>query len=209
MNRYENGKIYTLRTFQSDKYYIGSTCMPLSKRLNQHKTAFKQYQCGNRPTSTKAFEIVCFDDCYIELLEAYPCKNKMELLKREGELMRENKDEIVNRNIAGRGSSEYYQDNKEEILKRHRKLKVENKESYKEQQIEYRKKNKDKLKDANKQWYEINKEQIIRKQKEYKQKIAKEKVYCECGSVFSKLEKSRHNKTEKHQKYINNKLIEN
>jgi hypothetical protein len=33
-NKYQHGKIYTIRSFQTDKFYIGSTTQPLSKRLS-------------------------------------------------------------------------------------------------------------------------------------------------------------------------------
>ena len=36
-NKYKNGKIYTIRSNQCEKYYIGSTIQRLSKRLYEHK----------------------------------------------------------------------------------------------------------------------------------------------------------------------------
>ena len=37
MNRYHNGKIYKLVNTVDDRIYVGSTAMPLSKRLSSHK----------------------------------------------------------------------------------------------------------------------------------------------------------------------------
>ena len=42
-NMYANGKIYTIRSHQTDKYYIGSTTQPLSKRFYQHKQLYKRF----------------------------------------------------------------------------------------------------------------------------------------------------------------------
>jgi hypothetical protein len=38
MNKYENGKIYTIRSPHTDKYYIGSTIASLKKHFYQHKS---------------------------------------------------------------------------------------------------------------------------------------------------------------------------
>ena len=107
---YVNGKIYTIRSYQTDKYYIGSTCSTLTKRLSCHKGKYK-----NGTLTSTSQEIIKYDDCYIELLEMCECKNKNELRKREGELIRKYKDNIVNCNIAGRTKNEYYNDNLEKI----------------------------------------------------------------------------------------------
>jgi len=51
--------------------------------------------------------MVQYDDCYIELLELFPCNSKMELEKREGELMRLHLSKIVNKHIEGRTKAEH------------------------------------------------------------------------------------------------------
>jgi tagatose-1,6-bisphosphate aldolase len=124
MPNYQNGKIYTIRSYQTEKFYIGSTCEILSKRLYQHSK--KKNEC-------KSKEIINYGDAYIELLELYPCNNKDELNKREGELIRDHKDQCCNRNIPFRTKKEYYQDNYNKI-KEYRNL---NKEKNKEYQKEY------------------------------------------------------------------------
>jgi len=103
-NKYHNGKIYTIRSPHTDKYYIGSTCNTLSKRFSQHNCQF---------SSSKI--IIDYGDAYIELLENFKCENKNELNKREGELIRLHKENIVNYLIAGRSQKDYNNDNKETI----------------------------------------------------------------------------------------------
>ncbi len=93
---YSNAKIYTIRSPNTEMYYIGSTTQPLSKRLQQHKTEFKNKSKSQRVISS--FVIHEFGDAYIELLEIFPCKFREELEKREGELIREHKEFCTNKN---------------------------------------------------------------------------------------------------------------
>jgi hypothetical protein len=57
-----------------------------------------------------------FNNWYIELYENFPCDNKEQLNKREGEIIRE--IATLNKNIAGRTIKEYYEQNKENILEK-------------------------------------------------------------------------------------------
>lgn len=115
---YSNGKIYTIRSHQTEKYYIGSTTAPLVKRFSQHNCNY------NKNKHSNIVEIFKHGDAYIELLEDFPCKNKNELNKREGELIRENKNNCVNINIPCRTPYEqrkdWYEKNKEECLAKRR-----------------------------------------------------------------------------------------
>ena len=113
-NKYHKSKIYTIRSYQTDKYYIGSTCDALHKRLYKHRRVYKCYLNGEEHF-VSSFDIIKYEDHYIELLEDYKCETRNELTKREGELIRKYKDEIVNCRIEGRTHKEYYEDNKEKI----------------------------------------------------------------------------------------------
>ena len=152
MPNYQNSKIYVLRSHQTEKIYIGSTCNELRKRLHQHKQDYKRF-LKNKFNNITSFQIIKFDDCYIELYEKYPCSDKMELRKREGEIIRSL--DCINKNIAGRTDKEsfkeWYQKNKEEINKKYKK--------------EYRIKNKEKIKEYNKEYAIKNKEKILEKKK--------------------------------------------
>ena len=109
-NKYINGKIYTVRSHHMDKYYIGSTPRSLSTRLAEHK--YKR--------AGQVSELFLYDDVYIELLENFPCNSKDELRKREGELIRENKHNVLNTRVDGRtkeeNQKEYYKNNQKNIL---------------------------------------------------------------------------------------------
>ena len=49
------------------------------------------------------------DNFYIELIETYPCNSKEELGAREGQWIRQ--IGTLNKNVSGRSSKEYWQDN--------------------------------------------------------------------------------------------------
>jgi len=165
MPDYKNGKIYKLWSPQGDEIYIGSTTQSLARRKALHKA---RMNCCSKLLFEK------YDDVRIELIEEFPCENKMELNKREGQHMRNNT--CINKYIAGRTIKEYHEDNKEKI----KQYLEDNKEKIKEQMKEYHQNNKEKIKERKKEWHEDNKEKIKEYEKEYyennKEKI---KQYCE------------------------------
>ena len=116
---FQNGKIYTIRSFQTEKYYIGSTNhKTLSQRLSKHKGNYREWLKDKDSCYATSYEIIKYDDCYIELLELYPCNLKAELHKREGEMIRLHKDSLVNNNIPCRTLKEYRIENKQKIIDR-------------------------------------------------------------------------------------------
>ena len=127
MPDYQNGKIYKLWSPQGEEIYIGSTTQSLAKRKALHK------QMKNKCCSKLLFEK--YDDVRIELIEKYPCENKMELDRREGEHIRNN--DCINKYIAGRTIKEYREDNKEKIKEQKKEWYEDNKEQIREQQKEY------------------------------------------------------------------------
>jgi hypothetical protein len=84
MPNYLNGKIYALRSHQTDDVYIGSTTYPLCTHLSE----LKKWKNGTNNYLT-SFKLSEYDDCYIELVEYFPCDTKQELKRREGQIIRE------------------------------------------------------------------------------------------------------------------------
>ena len=86
MPDYQKGKIYTIRNKNdSNLIYVGSTCKKyLSDRMGNHRSNSKK-----NPNSHFYKLINDWNDWYIELYENFPCNNKNELTKREGEVIRE------------------------------------------------------------------------------------------------------------------------
>jgi len=165
MPNYQDGKIYTIRNYTDNSLiYVGSTIETLSKRLAKHR-----YDCKRGSCITLYSHITDNDwsNWYIELYEYYPCNNKTELEKREGEVTRE--IGTLNKYIAGRTDKEWREDNADII---------------KEREKNYREINADKIKEYKKNYREINADKI------------KEKVCCDiCGSLLSKECLTRHQKT--------------
>ena len=151
MPDYSNGKIYTIRSYQTEEFYIGSTIQSLPVRFGGHKRNYK-FWLNTQKNYISSFEILKYDDHYIELLELYSCSCKEELHRREGELIRLHN--CVNKVIPGRTHKEYYQEYREENKEKLKEYREENKEKIKK----YKEKNKEKKKEYNKKYHQKNKE---------------------------------------------------
>jgi hypothetical protein len=214
--RYLRGQIYTIRNIKDDTMiYVGSTINSLSKRFHKHKKDCK----GGISCITLYYHIVDNDwsDWYIELYEMYPCNNKKELCRREGQVIRE--IGTINKNIAGRTQKEYREDNKEKVSQYQKEYYESNKDElskqkkeYYERNKEYREDNKEKVSQYNKAYREDNKEKVSQKLKEWyednKQKVLqknKEKVCCNiCGAFSTKNHLPRHQRTKRCMEALNN-----
>ena len=146
INKYHTSKIYKITSPHCNKFYIGSTTMTLKRRLSNHKAKYNIYIKKGIGSCMASFEIVKFDDCIIELIKDVKCENRQELLRIEGEYIKEYHDKILNKNVAGRTIKEYYKEYRET-----------NKDIFKEYYKEYRETNKDIIKEHR----EANNEKII------------------------------------------------
>ena len=127
MNKFQRGKIYAIRSADSDMVYIGSTISTLRQRLFQHRAKFKACQAGKSRYIT-SFQLMELGGHYIELVENYPCADRNELNRREGEIIRETVG-CINKNIAGRTKAEWYQDYRERLLIKQTQYNQDNKEA--------------------------------------------------------------------------------
>ena len=125
-HRYQNSKIYKIVDNGFNKAYIVSTTQSLTQRLADHRANYRKYLKGKyRKTSNfSIFDEFGVDNCQIYLLEEYPCENRMQLHKKEGEYILNT--DCVNKIVAGRTPQEYREQNKDKTA-------------------QYRKDNKDKL----------------------------------------------------------------
>lgn len=154
VQNYQNGKIYKIWSLLTDKIYIGSTCDDLPHRFKRHKYTS---DCNSK----LLFDEVGCENCKIELIELFPCNSKLELIKREGEIQRENKEFIVNTRIECRTLKEYYQDNKIIIDEKNKEWIKNNKEKHDEYVKQYYLENKDKTLERATKYYEENKEKVL------------------------------------------------
>jgi hypothetical protein len=175
INKYNHGKIYTIRCRDDNNLiYVGSTVQPLYKRWDQHKRKIKNENDKeyNKLLYIKMRELG-IDNFYIELYENFNCECHEQLLKREGEIIRQ--IATLNKFIAGRTMKEYFKDNKEQLQEQKKLYRNNNKKKIIEQQKQYYNENKEKIIEYHKHFYNINKEKIIEQQKQYNN-INKEKI---------------------------------
>jgi len=202
-NKYKQGKVYALRSSETDECYIGSTIEPLNERFRRHGNHFIQWLSGMEHSHyITSFELLKFDDCKIELIKDYPCNSKTELEREEGKYIRE--IDCVNKCIAGRTHKEYYEEHKEQIDAYRKQWAKDNKEHLKLYKAELYQKNKEEIrkKDNLKNQAPEMKEKNLVRAKAYS--LAKSEIIeCECGSSYKKFIKAQHLKCKKHQDFIN------
>ena len=180
MNKYHNGKIYKIVDVGYNKCYVGSTTEKLSMRMVRHRSDYKRYKNGKiyKITSFDLFDKYGIENCKIELVENVKCETKEELLKKEGEYIRQ--IDCMNKLLVGRTKKEWYEDNKAEVLNQHKKYRDEHKMEKQETDRLYREK---------------NYEQIKEKQNEV--------IQCLCGATYTRRNKARHEKTKRHLEHSN------
>jgi hypothetical protein len=193
MPNYQDGKIYTIRCRTDNALiYVGSTIMTLPRRIAEHRFASvsnnsrKLYQSVNNN----------WDNWYIELHSLYPCENKQELNKREGEIIRE--IGTLNCEIAGRTRKEwradnpdkvkliaqtYHQNHREERLEALKQYNINNNEARKEYKKKYREEHKAEISAYRKAYYHevqsTDKDAINKKQNENRAKrLSKNQEDC-------------------------------
>lgn len=228
MSDYSQGKIYILKSKNTEDVYIGSTTLSLQERFHFHMSNYYRWLRTNNNYIT-SIEIIKQGEPYIELLQDYSCNSQKELRRKEGEYQL--KIKCVNKNVAGRSIKEY---NSLPEVKERRQEYEKNRPCRKEQRKEYRKKNRDEINERNKklmneyrsrpevkeqisEWgkeyrsrpevKEHNKKQSkeYRNRPEVKKRLSEKKKQtfkCICGSEITIVHKRRHEKTRKHIQYI-------
>lgn len=118
-------KIYKITDNTNDNVYFGSTKKSLAERRAKHKYHYKKYLEGKFKYIT-SFIIIKNDDYIFEIVEEV--KNKEDLKIRERYYIDNNK--CVNKNIPSRSLKEskknYYDNNKEKILKQKKEYYLNN-----------------------------------------------------------------------------------
>ena len=187
MPNYQEGKIYKIYNTINDDIYIGSTTQKLCERMRGHRSRIT-YKDNHKPIYQSVLEHG-IEHFFIELIEKYPCSDKDELRKKEGEYIRLLKPPM-NKIIAGRTDYEYQEDNRE-----HKK--------------EYYQNNKEYMNEYMKQYRKNNKEYTSQKEKEYREHnkyfikaCRSEKITCECGCDVTRNHLARHKRSAKHKQSI-------
>lgn len=126
-----NGKIYLVKCkYNKDLVYVGSTTNTLQERMEYHSDT------SEKKSITSLSKVVCddWDNWYIELYENYPCYNRYQLGRREGEVIKQ--IATINKNIAGRTRKEWCKDNSDKISQKAKKYYQNNRDELLEKQKE-------------------------------------------------------------------------
>ena len=161
--------------------YVGATTDMKSRKRNH------RCNCNNPNTegyNQNKYKFIREQGGFINwdmiMIEKYPCKDKLESDKRERYWLEE-LGATLNKFVPSRTNKEY-----------NKKYREDNKEYTKK----YREDNKEKFKQYSKNYREDNKDKHSQR--------CKIKYTCECGSLLSKGNKARHEKSKKHINFINN-----
>ena len=195
MSDYSKGQIYKIVDVGYNKCYIGSTIQKLCDRMSKHRLQYKEYTKGLRKFDNTVFHLFNeygLENCKIEWVEDYPCNSRKELEAREGKYQRDTS--CVNKVVVGRTHKEHYEDNKDKIKKHVMENYYLKKDQISEQRKQRRKENPETVRDLERKTYQRNKDQ--------RRKSAKEKVECECGSIYCRWTFKRHEKSKTHQQYL-------
>ena len=120
MPDYQNSKIYKIYSVSNEELvYFGSTTQRLSQRKAEHiKDSKKEHYNG----SSKI--IINNGDWKMELIQDYPCLNRLELETLEGEYIKNNK--CINLMIPARTKKQYRDANIDKIRENQKKWRVNN-----------------------------------------------------------------------------------
>ena len=215
VNKYQNATIYKIVNSVNDHIYVGAACMPLAKRMSEHRTRSK--------TNTdldlyKAMNELGLQHFRIILVEQYPCENKMQLVQREQywcDILKPqyNKPPAI-RLDAKEYDKKYREEHKEQIKAKQKQYREENKVHIQAKNKQYREQHKEELSAKNKQYREENKEHIQAQRKQYREehkeqiKAQRDATYtCDaCKREFALRKKAQHEQTKRHLKFVQKEI---
>jgi len=144
-NKFANSKIYRISSSLGDLIYIGSTAGTLDNRFVRHAQDYFTYKRSGKCKvySCEVFDAYGIANCRIELLHYFPCESKLQLSQEEGRVQLMNLKYLVNKNIAGRSTKQYYADKRADILKQKKEYYKNNCDKRKAYQNNYNKQRRD------------------------------------------------------------------
>ena len=144
--------------------YVGSTTKSLEQRLERHCGDFKRWDADDAKVYVTSFEIVKHENPYITLWEDLQNVTKQQLYRKEGEYIK-NTVNCVNKYVAGRTVTEYYQVNKDIKIAKSKAYYEANKEAVTVKKKEHYNANRDDVIAKSKAYNEANKDAVTAKKK--------------------------------------------
>ena len=182
-------------------FYIGHTT-DFTTRKNRHKPVCNNPNSRNHNIPLYEFirDHLGWDNFEMVLIETNCLNNSLEATRRERELIEELKPSL-NILIPFRTESEKKEINQQWFN--------DNKDWIKKYKHNWHSENRDRICSEKKAKYQQNKDEIIAKHKQYYQNNIEElrntrnrKCNCDCGVIYTYANKSRHERSNKHQEYL-------
>lgn len=201
---YQDAVIYSITNTSNGKQYIGST-RDYNNRCRQHNGAMNN-------ENDKTYQYLLYQDIRslgidkfeFKIIENYPCNDKDELREREDYYIQLYKPKYnscrayLSKEEVKELRHNYRESHKEEMKEYHRRYNELNKDKVSQRRYNYYQINKDKISIKGRSRYERNKDKINAR--------ASNKNICACGSISRISDITKHNKTIKHQNYLEDHL---
>jgi hypothetical protein len=136
---YQKTKIYKIMSHVGDKVYVGSTTKStLAMRMAHHRSDYSVWKNHtakkqNKIMSYELFDEYGVDNCFIVLLENFPCISKDEKNAKEAHWIRT--VDCVNKKMPGRTRRQYYDENIEHFREKGREYSKAYFEKHKESKL--------------------------------------------------------------------------
>jgi hypothetical protein len=223
--------IYKLCSDECDDFYVGST-RDITSRKNRHKTTCNRPNIRdyNSKKYRTIRDKGGFENWRMVTIEVLNNVTKLQAEMREevhrvqlnavlnsqrascGGLTKQEYDKLYreeNKEKIKENDKQYYEKNRDNRIEYQKQYREENIEKVKETQKQYQEKHKERIRGYQKQYQEENKEQLREQKKQYREEHKEEisahkgkKVDCVCGARITNGHKTRHERTQKHQNYV-------
>ena len=198
MPNYSNSVVYKLcckDPLIKDTYVGSTTNFTVRKTLHKCDCCNIQSKEHNRYVYQFIRDNGGWSNWTMVLIREYPnITNKKQLLKKERKYI-ERLNATLNKVVPGRTDKQYYNDNREKILEKHKKYYINNAERLKKYQKDYYEQNLEYVKGYRKD--------ISKRYREKKRERICERIECDCGCIISRSNLAIHKKSQKHKDLMN------
>jgi hypothetical protein len=195
------GRIYKITNTDESIIYIGSTTMKLKDRWQLHLSHYQRWIAGiekNTCTIYHVFKDQGVEGFQIHLISTHNVNDREQLRKQE-QLIIDNTD-CVNQARAYVSPAQqrervqqYAEANRDRKIEYNHNYYADNKEALIDATRAYREQNREKIIQASRERYNTNREQLLAQKRE--------RIECVCGATITRGNKSKHERTAKHQQW--------